>query len=958
MCRLRGDHRTLSQTPARRDRARPWGKRLERLARGGEAGSDLDGLFRREDRLHYVIDTPRWARGRSTGPAMAVRVFRQRRSHSGGWGPLRAILASEIRGEFVAHEAEDRDLCAVLRGAQPPLAAKEESLGFQLDRHLAGAILERIVQTGRGHLGDPESPPIAAGSPVPWRSCLRGVPSGSGLVLRPVFRRGDEELPWSEVPFVSPTGHLVHQGRLDRWCGNSHFPWFLSCLEEPFQVPKAELKSLVAALGSMADPPPVDLPGLCVSPEPPVPRLRLGRIEEQRRDLDVNVSFRYGDVELGLSDPQRTLPGTPGVLRDRGSELDQVSALVALGLRRGGGLDDRADGRLPKDGLGEAIEALGDAGWDIEVNSKELAAVSEFKLGVISRIDWFEIEGGLHFGGTMVDLPSVLQAARERQSMIALPDGRMGLISEGLRRRLLDLEAFAEEEGGTLRLPKARAWALEMMEGEASIHGDATWTSWRSRLETARSSPQASEPEGFQGTLRAYQKEGLGWLRFLRELGIGGLLADDMGLGKTVQILAFLQGLSSDAGKRTALVVVPRSLLFNWRREAQTFCPGLSVELHSGSDRARTLNALRGSDIVLTTYGLLRRDIKLLSRIDFDVIVLDEAQAIKNESSQTAKAARALKGRTRLVVSGTPVENRLGELWSLLEFLNPGMLGRSATFRRLLGERGDKALDAEGAALLRRALRPFILRRTKEEVAPELPARSEQVIRCDLDGVQLEHYERIRDHYRGVLLSKGSKELRSAGFSALEALLRLRQMACHPGLVDPELKGEVSCKLAYLIPQLEELRAQGHKALVFSQFTSFLDLVEVELDAVGIPHVRLDGKTHHREERVRLFQEDPNLAVFLISLKAGGVGLNLTAAHYVFLLDPWWNPATERQAIDRSHRIGQTHPVTAYRLVGRDTVEERILELQEQKKELASAVLGDSGESGGFALADLELLLS
>ena len=341
--------------------------------------------------------------------------------------------------------------------------------------------------------------------------------------------------------------------------------------------------------------------------------------------------------------------------------------------------------------------------------------------------------------------------------------------------------------------------------------------------------------------------------------------------------------------------------------------------------------ALRGTfdqyDLVITTYGILRTDAAELNQTEFDAVILDEAQAIKNATSQAAKAARLLRGRQRLAMSGTPIENHLGELWSIFEFLNPGMLGTSSVFKRLSA---GNAADAEGRQTLARALKPFILRRTKAQVVQDLPDKTELTLSCTMEPAQRKLYEELRAHYRQALLRKGTDDLKKSKIEVLEALLRLRQAACHPGLIDPARADEPAAKLDVLLPHLAEVVEEGHKALVFSQFTSLLALVRARLDEQGLKYEYLDGRTRNRIERVERFQTDPDCPIFLISLKAGGLGLNLTAAEYVYLLDPWWNPAVEAQAIDRSHRIGQTQRVFAYRLICRDTVEQKILELQQR----------------------------
>ena len=400
---------------------------------------------------------------------------------------------------------------------------------------------------------------------------------------------------------------------------------------------------------------------------------------------------------------------------------------------------------------------------------------------------------------------------------------------------------------------------------------------------------------------------------------------------------------------------MPRSLVFNWIEEAARFAPEMRVLDYTGTDRSTEL--VKDHDLVLTTYGTLRRDAAHLKDIEFDYVILDEAQAIKNATTASSKAARLLQGRHRLALSGTPVENHVGELWSLFDFLNPGLLGTATAFQQGAGVRARS--DRSDLELLSRAIRPFILRRTKQQVAPELPERTEQTIHCELEDAQRKLYDDLRDRYRRTLLAQVDRDgLNKSKMQVLEALLRLRQAACHPALVDQRRGAESSAKFDVLLPRLAELVEDGYKALVFSQFTTLLGLLRPRLEASGIVYEYLDGRTRDRAARVERFQNDPDCRVFLISLKAGGLGLNLTAAEYVFLLDPWWNPAAEAQAIDRAHRIGQTRHVFAYRLIARDTVEEKVAELQQSKRELADAILtADAGLIRSLSREDLEWLV-
>lgn len=471
--------------------------------------------------------------------------------------------------------------------------------------------------------------------------------------------------------------------------------------------------------------------------------------------------------------------------------------------------------------------------------------------------------------------------------------------------------------------------------------------------------PAAPAAAGFAGELRPYQQRGVDWLAFCREAGLGCVLADDMGLGKTIQALAGLQG-------RT-LVVCPKSVLFNWRSEIQRFRPDLTIANYSGAKRTLDPDA----DIVITSYPMLRNDVEVLSAPMWDVVILDESQTIKNPDSQVARAAYKLKAGWKLTLSGTPVENRLVELWSQLHFTNPGLLGGRADFQQRWAEPinlGDQA----AAARLRDRIRPFVLRRMKREVAKELPARTDAVMYVELDEAERVTYDAIRAATQSEIV----KLLEAGGgvMAALEALLRLRQAACHTALLPNALRASASeraamaqdepaallrsSKLERLMEAVEDVVADGHRALIFSQWTSLLDLIEPYLQAADVKFVRLDGSTTDRASVVNEFQAEDGPPIMLLSLKAGGTGLNLTAADHVFLVDPWWNPAVEDQAADRAHRIGQDKPVMVYRMVARDTVEERILELQARKRKLADAALSEAGAATAITRSDLLALLA
>ncbi|HSK39092.1 MAG TPA: DEAD/DEAH box helicase, partial [Arenibaculum sp.] len=472
----------------------------------------------------------------------------------------------------------------------------------------------------------------------------------------------------------------------------------------------------------------------------------------------------------------------------------------------------------------------------------------------------------------------------------------------------------------------------------------------------------AEPPPGLAGELRPYQRIGLAWLQLLGSCDLGGVLADDMGLGKTVQTLAHIAA-EKAAGRldRPCLVVAPTSLMTNWRREAQRYVPGLRVLTLHGPDRHDRFAAIPDHDLVLTTYALLPRDQDRLLAQDWHVAVLDEAQAIKNPRAKTALTAVQLKARQRLCLTGTPLENNLDELWSLFQFLMPGLLGDRTRFQRVFRTPIEKHGDHERRQQLARRVRPFLMRRTKRQVAAELPEKTEIVEHVELDGDQRDLYESIRVAMDARIRQEVSRKgLARSHIVILDALLKLRQVCCDPRLVklDRARRVKQSAKLARLLEMLPEMVAEGRRILLFSQFTAMLDLIEAETRRLGIAHVRLDGSTRDRATPVERFQAG-EVPLFLISLKAGGTGLNLTAADTVIHYDPWWNPAVERQATDRAHRIGQDKAVFVYKLLGVGTVEETIQALQARKQALAEGLFDpDGGALPTLAEEDIDLLLA
>jgi superfamily II DNA or RNA helicase len=925
----------------------------------------------------YSIDV----RGTLNGYGTVLNVlFRQRRKN-GSWSKPRPASATPSEAEHLANPT-DREILSLLLGAGNPwtYGATYEP-GFSRSRYvlngpLEDVILPKIAQSGRGGLdriGDEEGFfPFSWDDGPPWRFDVQISSNGSdSITVDGRFVRNGEWLELREPVLLLSRGFLFTRHTVARLDVEDGFGWVARLRAfGPISMPSAHSDALVETIArSGLDPHavPSEL-RYDVVEGTPRPRVRVGRPERQnpyalRQDLRATVQFDYDGavVEGPAGAAAYDRANRRLIRRDRAAEQAAIDRLHELGFRyTWSHFESRQLLGISPEQFPRVVHSLVQEGWRVEAEGRPFRQALSLRLEVSSGIDWFDLHGAVDFGdGRSAPFPQLLAAVARGEDVVVLDDGSVGLLPEEWLRRYAAIAGLGSADGDSIRFGRSQVALLDaLLAAQPAISYDETFERVRAELRGFGGIQPEDPPRSFRGTLREYQREALGWFSFLRRFQFGGCLADDMGLGKTVMVLALLDArrqAGASAERRPSIVVVPRSLVFNWRDEAARFSPKLKIADYTGTQRDPA--SLADADLVLTTYGTLRRDAARLNAIEFDYAILDEAQAIKNAATASAKAARLLRARHRLALSGTPIENHLGELWSLFEFLNPGLLGSAKAFQRASSARtkGDDNLD-----WLTRALRPFMLRRTKEQVAPELPRRTEQTLQCELEPAQRRHYDELRAHYRQTLLARIARDgVNRSKMQILEALLRLRQAACHSGLIDPARAHEPSAKFELLIPRLLEVIEEGHKALVFSQFTSLLGLLRPRLEDLHIPYEYLDGRTRDRAARVERFQSDPECRLFLISLKAGGLGLNLTAAEYVFLLDPWWNPAVEAQAIDRAHRIGQSRHVFAYRLLARDTVEEKVAELQQSKRDLADAILkADAGLIRSLKAEDLEMLLS
>ena len=583
---------------------------------------------------------------------------------------------------------------------------------------------------------------------------------------------------------------------------------------------------------------------------------------------------------------------------------------------------------------------------------------SYISIDVRENIDWFDIHTIVRFGKYEIPFLQLRKLILAKKNEVLLPNGEIGVIPEHWFKEYSELFAFMEEKGNTedMRLKKHHL-ALVQELGRA----DLAEVSISKKLEELKQFDQIEDsplPKAFKGDLRPYQKAGYNWLLFLNKYNFGGCLADDMGLGKTVQTLAILQCQKEMGQERASLLIMPTSLIYNWEMEARKFTPNLKVFIYTGTNRIKDIAQFDGYDLILTSYGITRLDIETLKEYFFNYIILDESQAIKNPNSHIAKAVKQLNSSYRLILTGTPLENSTLDLWSQMTFINPGLLGNQSYFKSEFRNPSEKKQEDEKTQKLNTIIKPFILRRNKSQVATELPEKIENIQYCTMTTMQEDHYESSKSYFRNkILKSIESHGVNKSQFLLLQGLTRLRQIANHPRLVDPEYAGD-SGKLEDVTHMLNNAISKGHKILIFSQFVKHLSLLKTYLLNNHIPFSYLDGSTKDRQQQVENFQNWDHVRVFLISLKAGGLGLNLTKADYVFLLDPWWNPAIEAQAIDRAHRIGQENKVFTYKFITKGTVEEKILALQKNKIKLARDLITiDEGFVKTLSKDDIESLL-
>ena len=908
-----------------------------------------------------------------------ITTFERYVKKDGNWGRRRRTGLAAAREHGLSRL--DMEITAVLENIA--LKSHGSTAGYsrriEQDRFVPGIdeleiLLPLLAETGRCSVvtlgGDILADPLRQGK-TGTRAFLElsiSRKSGSHYWLRPILHYGEKRtLPLEHAPLLLNTRPVsfIADGCIYSLEGPS-FRWLARLRDEsPVRMDSDEVKTLVVQMAGLPRGPVLKLPG---SMQPslrngvlPTP-LMFAQIKDKIVKAEIHMDYDGLEVDpLDSRDHIIDVKSWTTVKRNPHMEEQAIAQMKKTGF------EQKKDGFWCRsEHAAAAFQTLLRQGWKIYGQDRKPVRPGRIsKISVSSGIDWFDMKGEVLIGDYSISLPEAARAYLKGNRILKLPDGSMGLLPEQWLKRngvALEMGTNAAPKGNSkiLRFHSSQALLIDAMLRE---HGagdrDEGFKRHIKALEDFRGVNRIDVPEAFAGKLRRYQIEALSWLAFLEKFRFGGILADDMGLGKTVQVLAWLLHVYRKGDPGPSLAVAPTSVVWNWIDEAKRFCPGLKVCDYTGPFRRGKLARLKSYHLVVTSYGILRRDIGLLKDIELHYCILDESQAIKNPASQGARAVKLLRARHRLCLTGTPLENHLGELWSQMEFLNPGLLGPRKYFEKRFQRpvaRGEK----QPLELLTALTRPFILRRTKEMVAPELPEKVEHVIKCPMTRKQKDFYVRVRDHYRSsILASVDRKGINRSKIRILEGLLRLRQAAVHPGLIGYSDTG--SGKMEELMERVEEVVTSGHKALIFSQFTRMLSLIKRELDSKGVNYEYLDGRTpqKRRQERIKHFQEDRSVALFLISLKAGGLGLNLTAADYVFLVDPWWNPAVENQAVDRTHRIGQKKKVMTYRLISRNTVEDKIMELQGRKRELVHDILSQSLTLvQELTRADLETLFS
>jgi len=948
--------------------------------------------------------------GEKTGETIAISLARSGFKKKGGYKkPRKVSLDSEYYSSRYNYSKKhinpvDHKILALLQGTtdyfygEPRL---QGALGWQ--------VLELMIKSGRCFYQSLDNGPLTIGKPAQvhfeWQD--KPVEIGSQIkasrLLGNNFNSTHLLLPTEPAAFLDPARQTVEiiESSLN----------FLQLKMLTKMPPLAEDKLEATSIRLIEHgldrfvPPPLPIDITDIDSAQPTPKAVLdSEIDPLGRTvLCMRLSFVYANLEVQLLDPdiacKRSQNGIERIVRNRPAENELISTIADLGFEIVGSLENPrqvlaiVSFSVPEQAriarwrrfLVEDRQDLEAKGWLIEIGSNFkldfVDPADDWDVEITSENDWFSLKFDVRLGGhkeklsllpivsqllqeyPIDKLPSEIVVEAKAGVYVCLPKSKI----EPVVRLMYELFDSVPEGQDSVRLSRFDALKLNEMDNHEALslkwRGGTQLRNLGKKLANFDGIKQVLPAKTFKGQLRDYQQQGFNWLQFLREFEFGGVLADDMGLGKTVQTLVHLQKEKSARRlKQPCLIVAPTSLMSNWKREAGQFTPNLSVLVLQGAERKHYFDEINDHDLILTTYPLISRDYVVLSQHEFHYIVLDEAQNIKNPKASTTRFIKSLRAKHRLALTGTPMENHLGELWSIFDFLMPGFLGSEKLFNTRFRTPVEKYHEHEVSDMLAKRIKPFLLRRSKQLVAKELPAKTEIVKTVAFDSAQSTLYESIRismeKKIRQLLASKG---LNRSHITVLDALLKLRQVCCDPQLLKlPQAKKvKKSAKMELLMDMLPEMLEEGRKILIFSQFTTMLGLIEAQLATQNIKYTKLTGSTRKRDEAINRFTSG-TVDVFLISLKAGGVGLNLTEADTIIHYDPWWNPAVENQASDRAHRIGQDKPVFVYKLVAENTLEEKILEMQQRKQQLADGVYGQKNAAKDLRLTaeDIEDLLS
>lgn len=791
----------------------------------------------------------------------------------------------------------------------------------------------------------------------PWKLIFKLHIDNGNYNFQPFFVRDEREIEITEKTKILTVNPLwfYQNGKLHYCNFPLNYSYIKSFIDEKLKIglSKGEYNSFISDyLAKLPIFPYVEFPpGIAVTEIGQITGKKL-YIEEMDDQLVVSLSLMYEKIEISFSQSNdqylqydKASKKIIRIHRDRNEE-SRIRDLV---------LDTQIIEDTPglfystfEDALNwlfDGLPALAKQGFEIMgeeslVRFRVKRAMANFGVNISSETDWFDIELNLEYDGVPVSLEELKRALKANKKFVKLHDGSLARLPEKLIEKFNYLINFGKVEEDSIRFANHHLSFIDRMLAEADQKKmDPLSKEKLEKLDKFNKIKDYPIPENFTGELRDYQKAGYDWINFLQDFSFGGILADDMGLGKTIQALAILQREINRTPKKTNMIVAPTSVIFNWEREMERFTPEITYLVHYGTRRSKDIRRIKKYPLILTTYGHLRRDVAFLKDLTMNYIILDESQNIKNPQSETSKAIRLLSANNRLALTGTPVENTTMDLWSQFAFVNPGLLGDQNFFKDTFMRPIEKEQNVQVATSLKRLIFPFILRRTKEDVATELPPKVESVVYSPMLEEQQKLYNKWRLSYRNSIIEEmENKGVGKSKFKVLEGLTKLRQIACHPELVDSKFI-DTSGKFDALAEMVEEIISENHKVLVFSQFVQMLKIVRRHLDTNNTPYAYLDGSTRDREKPVNEFQKSESVRIFLISLKAGGIGLNLTAADYVIHYDPWWNPAVEMQATDRAYRIGQTRKVFAYKLISKDSVEEKIVKLQEKKRSLVESLI-------------------